>query len=268
MVSGLDPDAGPGMDPRPSGLPRAIPRNPVDDSGSRRSRNARPHQPANGSIRSERVADLTCHPAYARLLSHGTEVGFRPNSTLAHAGDPIEDVLVVVSGVLKARMTLSDGRTQLTGLLRAGDLIGLDQEDRYAQSIEAATMGRVRRIPRGRFEQLVRQDVQIRDLLTRVAADQIAAAREQLAMLHRRSAEGRVAALLLYLAGRGLLSGQPDDLVWWPMTYVDMADYLGLTQETICRCLARLRQGGLIRQEARNNYRLLDRARLSALAAA
>lgn len=215
-----------------------------------------------------RVADLTQHSAYARLFASGTEFGFRPNSILARDGDPIEDVLMVVSGVLKARKALADGRSQITNLLQAGDLIGWDQGDRYTQSIEAATMGRVCRIARGHFELLAHQDIQVRDLLTSMASIRLKEAREQLALLHKRSANSRVAGLLLKLARRGLLSGELDDRVWWPMSHGDMADYLGLSQETICRCLARLRQNGLIHPESRDRYLLLDKARLSELAAA
>jgi CRP/FNR family transcriptional regulator len=95
-------------------------------------------------------------------------------------------------------------------------------------------------------------------LLT-IASHELAEAQEQMLLLGRKTAAEKVASFLLAFAERATQRGEGRDVLFIPMTRHDIADYLGLTTETVSRKLSRFRHEGLISSPHDNQIEILDR---------
>ena len=145
--------------------------------------------------------------------------------------------------MLKLSKLLSDGRRQVTGFLLPGDYLGLASAERYIYSAEAVTPVRICRFARAAFLGLLEQFPALEKALLGRAATELAAAQKQMLLLGRKTARERVATFLAELAAR---AGNQGGVVELSMTRTDIADYLGITTETVSRTLTSLRKDGLI----------------------
>jgi CRP/FNR family transcriptional regulator len=175
-------------------------------------------------------------------------------------GDEADAVYVVLSGTVRCCKLLADGRRQIIGFYQAGQLLGLALGDHHSYSAEAVTLARLRRLGRAELESLLEERPALRRRLFSVAASELAAAQEQMLLLGRKTARERICTFLLARLGG---DGRTIEL---PMSRSDIADYLGLTIETVSRTLSQLRSAGLIRMPGLNSLELIDAGRLCALA--
>jgi len=160
-------------------------------------------------------------------------------------GDAADHVFAVVEGVLRIHKLLPDGRRVITGFIYPGDLVGISLRDRYLYTAEAVTPTRFRRFGRNRFQEEINKSPELRPQLFARLCDEMAAAQDQMVLLARKSAEERVASFLLIIANR-LAGDQRSPVIDVPMTRLDMADYLGLTIETVSRTMTKLASRGVI----------------------
>ncbi len=169
-------------------------------------------------------------------------------------GDEAKYVYNVSKGHVRLFKLLPDGRRQITGFLAPGDFLGLAARDTYAYSAEAITDTDLCRFKVGDLEGLLDEMPPVRERLFEIANDELAAAQEQMLCLGRKTAKERVASFLLaqlrHVAECGV-NGASFDL---PMSRSDIADYLGLTIETVSRTFTALREEGLI--ELPNTHRV------------
>ena len=181
-------------------------------------------------------------------------------------GDQASHVFEVVEGVLRVYKILNDGRRVITGFLYPGDLVGLSLRDRYLYTAEAVTRTKVRRFARSRFDEEINRSPTLRPQLFARLCDEMAAAQDQMVLLARKSAEERVASFLLLIARR--LSGNPQlpQIIEIPMTRLDMADYLGITIETVSRIMTRLTGRGVIAAKGRHTLVIRKPEKLEVLA--
>lgn len=182
-------------------------------------------------------------------------------------GDRALDVFEVTAGALRIVRILSDGRRVITGFLFAGDLVGVSQREQYLYTAEAIEPTRVRRLPRRQFEAAIDRQAELRLQLLGQLRDEMAATHEQVVLLARKSAEERVSSFLLALVRRVSRNRPSVRIVDLPMTRLDIADYLGLTIETVSRVMTRLQAAGVIAQTGRHTVAVLRPAQLAALAA-
>ena len=187
-----------------------------------------------------------------------------PGSTLFSEGDEAENVYEVVQGTLRLYKLLSDGRRQITGFLSAGHLLGLANDDCYLYTAEAITDVTLCRYPRTRFVRMVDEVPGFARRLLAVTSNELCAAQDQMLLLGRKSAVEKVASFILMIAGRG---GLERGEICIPMTRSDIADYLGLTVETVSRTLTRLKQNGAIALPSSHCIKLRDVDQLQELAA-
>lgn len=188
--------------------------------------------------------------------------------TLFYEFDPADSHFIVTSGCLKLSKLMADGRRQITGFMFRSDFLGLAFRDRYAYSAEAAGATRVCRFPRKQFEALLGRFPALERRLLTVASNELAAAHDQMLLLGRKTALERVASFIYILAQRDAQKVQPSGRVDLPMTRTDIADYLGLTIETVSRSLTKLKRDGVIRFETPQRVALPKRERLATLAEA
>jgi CRP/FNR family transcriptional regulator, anaerobic regulatory protein len=193
--------------------------------------------------------------AFCRALAPGqlpglsaitTEIGIESGRTLFYEGDEAPHVFNVRRGMVKLFKLLGDGRRQITGFLVPGDFLGLAYGDRYVYGAEAVVDSQLCRFGRDRLDRLIDLVPAIeRELLGR-AADELAVAQDQMLLLGRKSAAERLATFLLMMARRGGSDGAPPTRVPLPMCRLDIADYLGLSIETVSRTFTALRKAGLV----------------------
>lgn len=215
-----------------------------------------------GFCRKLRADTLTDLRAMGKLIS------LDAGQPLFFEGDPVKRVFMVTEGALKLYALLGDGRRQVTGFMFPGDFLGISIEDEHAFSAEALDHVELWSFARSHFSDFSQRHPQVERELYHLAAHELAAAQQQMVLLGRKNAAERLASFLLMLACRHeRLSGHPQDIVPLPMSRLDIADYLGLTKETVSRMIALLRGKRLIRLASQNRVEIINRDGLSDLAA-
>jgi CRP/FNR family transcriptional regulator, anaerobic regulatory protein len=205
-------------------------------------------------------------PSLQSLFSRQPMETFESGTAVFWEGDAAGHVFEVVKGVLRVFKLLSDGRRSITGFIYPGDLIGISIKDRYLYSAEAVTTTKVRRFGRKRFQDEINDCPELRPQLFARLCDEMAAAQDQMVLLGRKSAEERVCSFLLVIARRMSGDRQMHPLVEIPMTRLDMADYLGLTIETVSRTMTKLSACGVIAASGRHTIVVRKLAKLAVLA--
>jgi CRP-like cAMP-binding protein len=190
-------------------------------------------------------------------------MSFGRNAEIYGEGEPAGNVYKVVSGVVRISKLLPDGRRQISAFHMPGDMFGFEAGDLHHASAEAVTPVKVIAY---KWQSLLmagtRSASLVRDLLnlTMVGLRQT---QEHLLLLGRKNALERVAAFLLDTAKR-TKSASVVDLA---MARHDIADYLGLTLETVSRMFAELKERGAIKLEGARRVHLLDKEQLAAMSA-
>ena len=205
--------------------------------------------------------DATDQPALAAI---GTGRVLATADTLFYEGDPAKDVFSLTEGMLKLYKLMGDGRRQITGFLVPGDFLGLAFSDTYIYSAEAVTPVTVCRFPRSRFLKLLDSMPDLEKELLARASSELAEAQDQMLLLGRKTARERLASFLLRLADRRRkCDPEPIPL---PMSRTDIADYLGLTIETVSRAFTQLRGEGVIQLSDTHHFTVPARRELLATA--
>lgn len=181
--------------------------------------------------------------------------------------DPARHVFEVVEGVFRLVKVLEDGRRVITGFIYPGELLGLSMNNRHPYTAEAITGAKVRRFIRGRFDGEMDRSPSLRPALFAHLSDEMAATQDQITLLARRNAEERVASFLLSIVRRFGLEHEQQPEIYLPMSRADMADYLGLTIETVSRIVSRFARQGLIALNERRFIVIRRPGKLAAIAA-
>ena len=202
----------------------------------------------------------------AQFRGQGAVARLDAGQPLFHEGDPADLVFNLTKGTLKLYKLLADGRRQVTGFLFPGDFLGITIDDEHAYSAEAVEPVEFCRFTRSRFEAFVETHPKMERELYRMAAHELAAAQEQMVLLGRKTAAERLASFLLALVNRAEEGGQSVDTIALPMSRIDIADYLGLTKETVSRTFTLFKTSGLIRLIADDQVRITNRDKLEEVA--
>ena len=188
-----------------------------------------------------------------------------PHRTFVTEGDPADYLFNITEGTVKVYKLLPDGRQQITGFLSAGDFLGLSFQENYGCSAEAVTQVRYCQFPRRKLSQLLTDFPEMERRLLGIASNELAAAQDQMLLLGRKTARERVASFLLMLSRRAVRAGREIDPVILPMTRSDMADYLGLTVETVSRTFTQLKKAGVVELREAGTVHLPNHAALEEL---
>lgn len=212
-----------------------------------------------------RVAGL-CRPLDAAslddVLAEAEQITLGPRDTLFSEGDRAAHVFTLVQGTAKLTRLLPDGREQVLGFRFAGDVLGYTGAEHYPFAAQLLTQGQVCRLERKRLDGLLRRYPALERRLLDLCVQELAATQEQLVTVGRRTAEARVAAFLLSLAEAGKRRHHAGVVLDMPMTRADIADFLGLTLETVSRTLTAFRRRGWVREPAHGRIELLRREQL------
>ena len=203
-----------------------------------------------------------------RLAAVVTNHRVSAQRTFVVEGEPAEALFNITEGMVKVYKLLADGRQQITGFLFAGDFVGLSSNDEYVYSAEAVTAVGYCRFPRRGLERLLADFPRMEHRLLGIASNELAAAQNQMLLLGRKSAREKLASFLLMLSRQAERIGHAANPVQLPMTRTDIADYLGLTIETVSRTFTRLRKDKVIALQSADAVELLDREALHDIAEA
>ena len=198
------------------------------------------------------------------LAKIGIKLRFARNETLFSEGDDADYSYRVVRGAIRLCKHLADGRRQIADIVLPGDYCGFLYLERHRFTAEAASDLEVIAYPQRQVEAIGDRMPSMRRRLTRFLSRRLMNMQDHLIMLGRQTAKERVLGFLLRLAESG---GAGDgEAVALPVTRQDMADYLGLTIETVSRVLTSLRRSRLITLPNLHHFALIDVERCRDLA--
>ena len=198
------------------------------------------------------------------LQAVSTTSRFGRNQTIFNEGDDARYSYKIVEGGVRLCKVRPDGRRQIAEFLLPGDMFGFEEGDEHSLTAEALCDVVVMRCPRNQVERLSEELPDVRRTLMSLLRRELSAAQEHLVMLGRQTAKERVASFLLLLADRN--DADNGDALDLPMGRQDIADYLGLTIETVCRALTDLKRENVIAIPNRHQVVIRNVATLEAVA--
>jgi len=202
------------------------------------------------------------HTGLERVLStSGSVLHFMQDCQIYGEGEPAETFFKIVSGAVRTCKFLSDGRRQIDAFQIEGDIFGLEAGEEHRLSAEALSDCTVISYRRRVVERLAASDDVLSRQLFSYAMHNMTRAQDHALLLGRRSAVEKVVAFLLEWADRSPCTGT----IALAMTRQDIADYLGLTIETVSRTLSQLERDSMIELSAVRQIRFTNPAALRAL---
>jgi CRP/FNR family transcriptional regulator len=216
------------------------------------------------SAREISICRVLPHPDLRQLAGTASTKTYLAGETLVIEGDPANHVFNITDGVVMLARLLEDGRRQVLGFLFKGDFLGLSQGAEYGCSVHALTTVRLCRFPNSNFRRFLLETPKLETELLSRASDELRAAQTHIMLLGRKTATERVASFLIFIAERESSIGGSPDIAFLHMTRSDIADYLGLTIETVSRVISALKRQGIIQLLPHGAVRILKHEQLEA----
>jgi CRP/FNR family transcriptional regulator, anaerobic regulatory protein len=202
-------------------------------------------------------------PAQRRELERiAAPVCFTRRETIYREGDPLAHVYDLVAGMVATYRVGRDGQRRITALLFAGDVFGLAEVGRYVNTAEAVTEVRAYRLPFRELVAVLEADPKLETNFLTKACDELRRAQRHAILLDSHGATRRVALFLDLM--RNQFSGGKTMVIPLPMSRSVIADYVGLSIESVSRTISRFRRAGLIRMPNPRTVEIVDPVRLLA----
>jgi len=193
-----------------------------------------------------------------RLAAVAAPRHIEKGETFIEEGQPAGDFFNITAGTAKLYKMLPDGRQQITGFAGVGHFLGLAVSDTYAFTAEAIEPIELCRFSRPKLRTLLDDFPLLEKRLLETACNELVAAQEQMLLLGRKTARERVASFLATRRAEASLCGNHGSTITLPMTRTEIADYLGLTIETVSRTLTKFKQEGKISLPSRDEITIKD----------
>lgn len=199
------------------------------------------------------------------LGRHTNKSTYPAEADVSSAGSSITRYANILSGVVKLSKLTADGRQQIVGMQFAPDFLGRPFSRQSGISAQAATNVRVCSFPASVLEKLIKQSPELEHKLHQQALQELDEARDWMLTLGRKTASEKVASFLYLVATHYNPDAEAEngkvsfDI---PFKRADIADFLGLTIETVSRHMTKLRHAGVIVLSNNRNVEVPDMARL------
>ena len=204
---------------------------------------------------------LACQlPLFDNVQIGGASMTFERNAEVFGEGESADYVYKVLSGSVRAYKVLSDGRRQVTAFYLPGDVFGIESGSEHSYSVEAIDKANILVVRRSSVFSTAESNSEVARHLWSITAAELRRSQNH-ALLLIKTAKERIAAFLLDMAER--LAGK--GFVELPMSRQDIADYLGLTIETVSRTLTLLSEGSTIQFLASRRIVLRNPSQLNEL---
>lgn len=167
---------------------------------------------------------------------------------LCTEGEPADYIFNIREGMVRLSKMLSDGRRQITGFLSEGDFFGMPSNQLYCYTAEAITDVKICRFPREKIFQSFEKMPKLGRRAFEMTRTELHWAHEHMLILGRKTALEKLSSFLLHMAQKKDISTDPESrIISLPMSRSDIADYLGLTVETISRQFSVLQKRKVIK---------------------
>ena len=223
------------------------------------------------AVRHRAVCGALDRPEIEKLNAIAHHKILPPGQVILHDNAEMTYFANIVSGVVKLTKTLADGRQQIVGLQFASDFLGRPFRSQSPYHAETVTDVHLCTYDKGKFERLVKEFEGFEHRLFQNTLDELDSAREWMLLLGRKSAAEKVASFLLMVARRmetiGCKPAKDAEHPTFnlPLSRAEIADFLGLTIETVSRQISRLKVEKVISLEGNRTISILDMRRLNAL---
>lgn len=202
----------------------------------------------------------------AALERVATKTRVRHNETVFNDGDQALYAYKVINGAVRLCKHMSDGRRQIGAFRLPGEFFGFMEGSEYSDTAEAVSDVVLASYPQRQIDTLSESRPGIRRQFVGLLSRRLAEMQDHVVLLGRLTARERVVSFLVALARR--TGSEDDDLMEVPMSRQDIADFLGLAVETVCRALSDLKRAGTIEAPNLHQFRLRRLGALRELAAA
>jgi CRP-like cAMP-binding protein len=216
--------------------------------------------PRISSRRARTEPSVGCRPQIGSLELMGTPMSFARNAEIYGENEPANYLYKVVTATVRTYKVLTDGRRQIGAFYFPGDVFGLETGEKHIFSADAISDARVLVVKRSTVTKLAVRDNGVARQLWTLTSDELDRAQNHI-MLLIKTAQERVAGFLLEMAKRV----PRGDEVELPMSRQDIADYLGLTIETVSRTLTQLEASAIIALPTSRRIVISNRAALNRL---
>lgn len=201
------------------------------------------------------------------LARHTHKARHAPGSELVGDSTEIHNYANVMRGVVKLSKVLEDGRQQLVGLQFAPDFLGRLFATESVVTAEAASEVDLCVVPKKALESMLTEHPALERRLMQQTLRELDEARDWMVTLGRKTAQEKVASFLHLIAAHADPNRRGETVRFeLPLSRADIADFLGLTIETVSRQMTKLRQIGVIHIENNRNVEVTDMERLRELA--
>jgi len=181
-----------------------------------------------------------------QLCKISTSVKLHAGGTVFYEGDDSLYLFNVICGALRLSKLLPDGRRQVTGFLFPGDFLGFSVSGIYSYTADVLVPTELCRFEQASLTRMLDKFPKLEHQLLSLASNELAQAQDHIMVLGQKTATERVATVLLKLVARiGKQTGGSCALAL-PMTRADLADYVGLTTETVSRTISQLKKQGVL----------------------
>ncbi|CAD7022964.1 Crp/Fnr family transcriptional regulator [Pseudorhizobium endolithicum] len=199
----------------------------------------------------------------SELSKHSSRRKVEAGNEVIGQGESITSYSSILNGVVKLSKVMADGRQQIVGLQFAPDFMGRPFLGESRMSAEAAVDTEICVFPRRAIERLIHDAPDLGHLLHNQALKELDDARDWMLTLGRKTAQEKVASFLWLIANHSDPAEGDRSCFELPLSRADIADFLGLTIETVSRQMTKLRKDGIIQIENNRHITVPDLERLA-----
>jgi CRP-like cAMP-binding protein len=202
-----------------------------------------------------------------QLAQIGVRIRLPARMVIFKEESPADWVFAINDGCVKCYRELPSGKRALGAFLFSHDIFGLAENGRYVNTVQAVTNVALYRVPMMELANLLKQDANLQFQFLSKVTHELRCSQRRAIMINRRDAVGRFAMFLAMMAGPSSV-GTDGQEVPLPMARSDIADFLGLSLESVSRSASELERTGLVKFENRHLARIVDGARMAKLVGA
>lgn len=218
------------------------------------------------AIRTRAFCAVLDDSALAQLDRLHTVCDLASDDSLFMEGDAANNFYTVLTGALRLSKLRPDGRRQITGFVLPGEFIGLSSGESHAYNAEAITDASLCCFTIPNLARIAKENPEMDSRLLAMTNASLSLAHDHMLLLGRMNALEKIASFLCSLLERASAADQPTAPLPLPMSRADIADYLGLTIETVSRTFTRLKADNVISLPEHNQVQVDDMVALTRLA--
>lgn len=204
------------------------------------------HLASDGLRQHEKLSSRRALSVFDNFIPFSTVLKLKKQDMFIHEGDKALNFYEIIFGYVQTYTLLRDGRRLVINFFRKGDFIGLPHYITYNYSAQALSRTNLRCYSYAQLHNLLDTTPELGHKILEITQKQLTHANKQMVLLGRKSPIEKVASFLLSCERRPAIGANQHMVLYIPMSLTDIADYLGLAKETVCRIIGKLKHYGLV----------------------